>query len=109
MIRVCIQSPAKYQFSQDLKGVMGGVNTTQNYAKLMGFGYYDKNTQLVQVTKPLLQGGIVRDISRCLDVLRNIRCLAERYDRLRSITSLAHSSVPCGEAGWATNSDALAQ
>ena len=102
-------SSAKDEFSQDLKGVMGGVNTTQNYAKLMGFGYYDENTQLVQVTKPLLQGGIVRDTSLSLGVLRNVRCLAERYDRLRSTTSLAHSSVPCGEAGWATNSDASAQ
>lgn len=38
---------------------MGGVNTTRNYAKLMGFGYFDETTQLVKVTQPLLQGGIV--------------------------------------------------
>ena len=41
-------------------GVMGGVNTTRNYASLMGFGHYDQASKLVQVDKPLLQGGIVR-------------------------------------------------
>ncbi|KAK0259509.1 hypothetical protein LTS09_005860 [Friedmanniomyces endolithicus] len=40
-------------------GVMGGVNTTRNYANLMGFGHYDQASKLVQVDKPLLQGGIV--------------------------------------------------
>ena len=37
---------------------MGGVNTTRNYAELMGFGHWDASTQAVVVTKPLLQGGI---------------------------------------------------
>ncbi|TKA46151.1 hypothetical protein B0A54_02958 [Friedmanniomyces endolithicus] len=41
------------------QGVMGGVNTTRNYANLMGFGHYDQASKLVQVDKPLLQGGIV--------------------------------------------------
>ncbi|KAK0803828.1 hypothetical protein LTR91_006970 [Friedmanniomyces endolithicus] len=41
------------------QGVMGGVNTTRNYASLMGFGHYDQASKLVQVDKPLLQGGIV--------------------------------------------------
>ncbi|KAK0940923.1 hypothetical protein LTR29_007481 [Friedmanniomyces endolithicus] len=43
------------------QGVMGGVNTTRNYASLMGFGHYDQASKLVQVDKPLLQGGIVRN------------------------------------------------
>ncbi|KAK3670542.1 hypothetical protein LTR78_009646 [Recurvomyces mirabilis] len=38
---------------------MAGVNSNRNYAGLMGFGHYDEASQLVQVTKPLLQGGIV--------------------------------------------------
>ena len=46
------------------QGVMAGVNTTRNYSKLMGFGYFDEQAQLVQVTKPLLQGGIVCLMSR---------------------------------------------
>ncbi|TKA78034.1 hypothetical protein B0A55_02116 [Friedmanniomyces simplex] len=41
------------------QGVMGGVNTTRNYASLMGFGHYNEASKLVQVDKPLLQGGIV--------------------------------------------------
>ena len=39
------------------QGVMGGVNTTRNYAELMGFGVW-QNDQVV-VTNTLLQGGIV--------------------------------------------------
>lgn len=42
------------------QGVMGGVNGNRNYAELMTFGQYDPSTQLVSVTYPLLQGGIVR-------------------------------------------------
>ena len=41
------------------QGVMGGVNTTINYAEVMGFGYFDEATQIVKVTQPLLQGAIV--------------------------------------------------
>lgn len=41
------------------QGLMGGVNTTRNYAELMGFGYFNQQEGLVQVTRPLLQGGIV--------------------------------------------------
>lgn len=41
------------------QGVMGGVNTTRNYAELMKFGYWDESAQIVKVSKPLLQGGIV--------------------------------------------------
>ncbi|KAF2154468.1 general substrate transporter [Myriangium duriaei CBS 260.36] len=41
------------------QGLMAGVNTTRDYAKIMGFGYYDEAAGLVTVTRPLLQGGIV--------------------------------------------------
>ncbi|KAL6246992.1 hypothetical protein RBB50_006299 [Rhinocladiella similis] len=41
------------------QGVMGGVNTTRNYAELMGFGHWDAEEGLVKVDKSLLQGGIV--------------------------------------------------
>jgi len=40
------------------QGVMGGVNTNRNYAQTMGFGHFDQASGLVQVTKPLKQGGI---------------------------------------------------
>ncbi len=38
---------------------MGGVNNDRNYARTMGFGDYDDLKQGVNVTRPLLQGGIV--------------------------------------------------
>ena len=41
------------------QGVMGGVNTTRNYAETMGFGRWDVGTGEVTITKPVLQGGIV--------------------------------------------------
>jgi len=41
------------------QGVMGGVNNDRNYVETMGFGYYDEKQLAVNVTKPLLQGGIV--------------------------------------------------
>lgn len=41
------------------QGLMGGVNTTRNYASTMGFGEWDEAAGLVNVTRPLLQGGIV--------------------------------------------------
>ena len=41
------------------QGVMGGVNGNRDYARTMGFGDYDTKTQIVDVKKPLLQGGIV--------------------------------------------------
>ena len=42
------------------QGVMGGVNTTRDYAETMGFGHWDKATGLVKIDHALLQGGIVR-------------------------------------------------
>lgn len=41
------------------QGVMGGVNGNRDYARTMGFGDWDESKGLVNVTKPLLQGGIV--------------------------------------------------
>ena len=41
---------------------MGGVNTSRNYAKLMGFGHYSEEAGLVVVDKPILQGGIVGEV-----------------------------------------------
>lgn len=38
---------------------MGGVNTNRSYASTMGFGYFDESRGQVEVTHPLLQGGIV--------------------------------------------------
>ncbi|CAK3856947.1 sugar transporter STL1-like [Lecanosticta acicola] len=41
------------------QGVMAGVNTAREYADRMNFGYWNEQTRAVQVTKPLVQGGIV--------------------------------------------------
>ena len=51
---------ASRSLSDVSQGVMGGVNTNRSYSETMGFGHWDESTQLTQVTKPLLQGGIVR-------------------------------------------------
>ena len=39
------------------QGVMGGVNTTRDYVKVMKFGHWDGTS--VQIDNPTLQGGIV--------------------------------------------------
>lgn len=41
------------------QGVMGGVNGNRSYAETMGFGTWNADKGLVDVNKPLLQGGIV--------------------------------------------------
>jgi MFS family permease len=41
------------------QGMMGGVNTSADYAQLMGFGHVDDATGRVIVDDSLLQGGIV--------------------------------------------------
>ena len=41
------------------QGVMGGVNGNRDYARTMGFGDFDPTSGIVDVKKPLLQGGIV--------------------------------------------------
>ena len=39
---------------------MGGVNTNRNYVETMGIGKWDPVLQQVDISKPTLQGGIVR-------------------------------------------------
>lgn len=56
---VCIVAGISIFFFGYDQGLMGGVNTTRNYAELMGFGHWDEAQQIVVVDKPLLQGGIV--------------------------------------------------
>ena len=41
------------------QGVMGGVNTNRDYARIMGFGSWNPDTERVEVHKDLLKGGIV--------------------------------------------------
>ena len=48
------------------QGVMGGVNGNRNYAHIMGFGEFNPTSGIVDVKKPLLQGGIVRTPKRPL-------------------------------------------
>jgi len=50
------------------QGLMGGVNTNRNYASLMRFGQYDENEGLVQIDRPLLQGGIVSLHTSCANI-----------------------------------------
>jgi len=54
----CVASLSIFFFGYD-QGVMGGVNNDRNYARTMGFGDYDASKQGINVTRPLLQGGIV--------------------------------------------------
>ena len=58
------------------QGVMGGVNTTRNYAELMKFGHWDAAEGLVKVDHSLLQGGIVSVAcllaSPCTHVFRSL-------------------------------------
>lgn len=41
------------------EGLMGGVNTNRHYARTMGFGYFNDAKGQIEITHPLLQGGIV--------------------------------------------------
>jgi len=54
----CVAGLSIFFFGYD-QGVMGGVNNDRSYATTMGFGYYDDKAQGVNVTRTLLQGGIV--------------------------------------------------
>lgn len=56
---VCLVAGVSIFFFGYDQGLMGGVNTSQNYAELMGFGHWDDDQGLVVVDKPLLQGTIV--------------------------------------------------
>lgn len=54
----CVAALSIFFFGYD-QGVMGGVNTNQNYAETMQFGHWDPKNQIVVVDKQLKQGGIV--------------------------------------------------
>lgn len=56
---ICLVAGISIFFFGYDQGLMGGVNTTRNYAELMGFGHWDELRQIVVVDKPVLQGGIV--------------------------------------------------
>lgn len=56
---VCLVAGLSIFFFGYDQGLMGGVNTTRNYAEIMGFGHWDEQQGIVVVDKPLLQGGIV--------------------------------------------------
>lgn len=56
---VCLVAGLSIFFFGYDQGLMGGVNTTRNYAELMGFGHWNEERAIVEVDKPLLQGGIV--------------------------------------------------
>lgn len=56
---VCLVAGLSIFFFGYDQGLMGGVNTTRNYAEIMGFGHWDEAKGIVVVDKPLLQGGIV--------------------------------------------------
>lgn len=63
---VCLVAGLSIFFFGYDQGLMGGVNTTRNYAEIMGFGHWDEELGIVVVDKPLLQGGIV---STCFPVI----------------------------------------
>lgn len=65
---VCIVAGISIFFFGYDQGLMGGVNTTRDYAERMGFGHYSEERGLVVVDKPLLQGGIVRSPSLALQL-----------------------------------------
>ncbi|KAI5451059.1 hypothetical protein NCC49_002547 [Naganishia albida] len=54
----CVAALSIFFFGYD-QGLMGGVNTNRHYARTMGFGYFSEEKGQVEVTHPLLQGGIV--------------------------------------------------
>lgn len=56
---VCLVAGLSIFFFGYDQGLMGGVNTTRNYAEVMGFGHWNEAKNIVVVDKPLLQGGIV--------------------------------------------------
>lgn len=70
-----------------MAGLMGGVNTTQHYARTMGFGHFDAAEGIVKVDKPLLQGGIVA-VYYLPGTLIGALCggwLGDRYGRISTL------------------------
>lgn len=83
---------------------MGGVNNNRDYATTMGFGDYNAKEGTVNVTKPLLQGGIVS-----IHLHFGVQGLYLHGVRSRSTTSQELSSVPSLEAGSAIGMDVSRQ
>lgn len=54
----CVAALSIFFFGYD-QGVMGGVNTNRDYAKIMKFGHWDAVARTVRIEENLLQGGIV--------------------------------------------------
>jgi len=67
------------------QGVMGGVNGNRNYAQTMGFGDWDESKGLVNVAKPLLQGGIVGQSQGTLFGAFLGGWFGDRYGRIKTI------------------------
>ncbi|KAL6693473.1 general substrate transporter [Trichoderma pleuroticola] len=92
---VCLVAGLSIFFFGYDQGLMGGVNTTRDYAERMGFGYWDEDQGIVVVDKPLLQGGIV-----AVYYLPGTLCgcllggwLGDRYGRIKTIALACAWSV----------------
>ena len=83
------------------QGVMGGVNGNRDYAKIMGFGDFNTVTGIVDVKKPLLQGGIVSNSKNTTYVWNLCHSFDIRDSRLQYIISRAPSSALSLEVGLA--------
>lgn len=86
---VCLVAGVSIFFFGYDQGLMGGVNTTRNYAELMGFGHWDEQQKIVVVDKPLLQGGIVS----CFLFHAKPVSVIYAFRRSPSTICLAHSSA----------------
>lgn len=92
---VCLVAGLSIFFFGYDQGLMGGVNTTRDYAERMGFGHWDEDQNIVVVDKPLLQGGIV-----AVYYLPGTLCgcllggwLGDRYGRIKTIAIASAWSV----------------
>lgn len=95
----CVAGLSIFFFGYD-QGVMGGVNTNQNYATTMQFGHWDPVGKIVVVDNQLLQGGIVCLFSYCQDLH-----LMLIHPRLLSITWVPCLEL-CSEDGSEIDTDA---
>ncbi|EFQ27917.1 uncharacterized protein GLRG_03061 [Colletotrichum graminicola M1.001] len=92
---VCLVAGVSIFFFGYDQGLMGGVNTTRDYAELMGYGHWDEEQRIVVVDKPLLQGGIVA-VYYLPGTL--VGCLVggwfgDRYGRLKTIAAACIWSI----------------
>lgn len=92
---VCLVAGLSIFFFGYDQGLMGGVNTTRNYAELMGFGHWDEEQQIVIVDKPLLQGGIVSKNKKKQRHSLSDRMLMPSLSRLLYTTCQVHWSAAC--------------